>query len=95
MSAQKPGAAEATANENSTVQISQVLQNPVPLLEDSLKALQADMRLGWWVLLGGAIFFILWASLVPLQEGVPSQATVVIETKRKSVQHMQGGIVSA
>lgn len=94
MSAQKSGAAEATANENSTVQISQVLQNPVPLLEDSLKALQADMRLGWWVLLGGALFFMLWASLVPLQEGVPSQATVVIETKRKSVQHMQGGIVS-
>jgi protease secretion system membrane fusion protein len=94
MSNQKLGAAEKNATDDSMRQISHVLQSPAPLLDDSLSALRADMRLGWWVLLAGALFFMVWASFVPLQEGVPSQATVVIETKRKSVQHMQGGIVS-
>lgn len=39
--------------------------------------------------------FILWTTLAPLDEGVPSQATVVLETKRKVVQHLQGGIVAS
>jgi protease secretion system membrane fusion protein len=35
----------------------------------------------------------LWAGLAPLDEGVPTQATVAIDTKRKAVQHLQGGLV--
>ena len=37
--------------------------------------------------------FLLWASLAPLDEGVPAQGTVAIDTKRKTVQHLSGGIV--
>ena len=37
--------------------------------------------------------FLLWASLAPLDEGVPAQGTVAIDTKRKAVQHLSGGIV--
>lgn len=37
--------------------------------------------------------FLLWAGLAPLDEGVPSQGTVTIDTKRKPVQHLSGGIV--
>ncbi len=37
--------------------------------------------------------FLLWAALAPLDEGVPSQGTVAIDTKRKAVQHLSGGIV--
>jgi protease secretion system membrane fusion protein len=37
--------------------------------------------------------FIAWASLVPLDEGVPSIATVVIDTRRLPVQHLTGGTI--
>lgn len=37
--------------------------------------------------------FIVWAAMAPLAEGVPSMGTVVIDTKRKPVQHLQGGRV--
>ena len=37
--------------------------------------------------------FLLWAALAPLDEGVPAQGTVAIDTKRKAVQHLSGGIV--
>lgn len=39
--------------------------------------------------------FLLWAALAPLDEGVPSPGTVAIDTKRKAVQHLSGGIVQA
>jgi len=39
--------------------------------------------------------FILWTALAPLDEGVPSQGTVVLETKRRAIQHLQGGIVAS
>ena len=37
--------------------------------------------------------FLVWAALAPLAEGVPSMGLVVIDTKRKPVQHLQGGRV--
>lgn len=50
-------------------------------------------RLALRVLLSGFIVFLLWAVFVPLDEGVPSQGTVSIETKRRTIQHLRGGIV--
>jgi protease secretion system membrane fusion protein len=48
--------------------------------------------LGW--ILGVLFFgFFLWAALAPLDEGVPTQGMVIIETKRRPVQHLQGGTV--
>ncbi|WP_396441448.1 HlyD family type I secretion periplasmic adaptor subunit [Limnohabitans sp.] len=37
--------------------------------------------------------FVIWAALAPLDEGVPSSAIVSVETQRKAVQHLSGGIV--
>lgn len=37
--------------------------------------------------------FLLWAALAPLDEGVPAHGSVAIDTKRKAVQHLSGGIV--
>lgn len=37
--------------------------------------------------------FLLWAAFAPLDEGVPASGIVSIDTKRKAVQHLQGGIV--
>ncbi|KAI5913217.1 HlyD family type I secretion periplasmic adaptor subunit [Thauera sp. 2A1] len=51
-------------------------------------------RLGMWVLGLGFGGFLLWAGLAPLDEGVPTAGMVAIDTKRKAVQHLSGGIVS-
>jgi protease secretion system membrane fusion protein len=52
-------------------------------------------RLGFWVLGVGFGGFLLWAAFAPLDEGVPTAGMVTIETKRKAVQHLSGGIIKA
>lgn len=71
--------------------------------EDTMKALDKDLealadtgrlaRIAFWVLGLGFGGFIVWSALVPLAEGVPTMGTVVIDTKRKPVQHPAGGVV--
>ncbi len=51
------------------------------------------MKVGLWTLAIGFGGFLLWAGLAPLDEGVPAQAVVSLDTKRKPVQHLSGGIV--
>lgn len=50
-------------------------------------------RWGLWALGLGFGGFLLWAALAPLDEGVPGAGTVALDTKRKAVQHLSGGIV--
>jgi membrane fusion protein, protease secretion system len=50
-------------------------------------------RVGWWALGIGFAAFLVWGMFAPLDEGVPSQGQVAIDTKRKTVQHLTGGIV--
>jgi membrane fusion protein, protease secretion system len=50
-------------------------------------------RFGLWALALGLGGFLLWAVFAPLDEGVPSQGIVAIDTKRKAVQHPTGGII--
>ena len=50
-------------------------------------------RIGLWALGIGFGGFVLWAGLAPLDEGVPAQGMVSIDTKRKAVQHLSGGLV--
>lgn len=50
-------------------------------------------RLVAWILGVGFGGFLLWAAVVPLDEGVPTVGSVVIDTKRRPVQHLQGGTV--
>lgn len=50
-------------------------------------------RIGLLALIIGFGGFLLWAAIAPLDEGVPTQGMVVIDTKRKAVQHQAGGIV--
>ena len=50
-------------------------------------------RIGLWVLAAGFGGFLVWAALAPLDEGVPAAGMVAIDTKRKVVQHLSGGIV--
>lgn len=63
-------------------QVGEDIRNPGP-----------PTRWGVWLLALGFGGFIGWALLAPIDEGVPAPGTVVIDTKRKTVQHLTGGIV--
>lgn len=63
---------------------------PAPVLPTDTRS---PARIGLWALGLGFGGFLLWSALAPLDEGVPAQAVVSIDTKRKAVQHLMGGIV--
>lgn len=50
-------------------------------------------RRGLLALLIGFGLFMAWAAWAPLDEGVPSPGSVAIDTKRKTVQHLTGGLI--
>lgn len=52
-----------------------------------------SVRVGIWAILLGLGFLLIWAAVAPLDEGVPAQGVVVVDTKSKEVQHLTGGIV--
>lgn len=54
---------------------------------------RASIRLGAWMLAVGFGGFLAWAALAPLDEGVPAPGTVSVESKRKTIEHLNGGIV--
>ena len=54
---------------------------------------RAVARTGLMVLAVGFGGFLLWAGLAPLDEGVPTMGMVTLDSKRKTVQHLSGGIV--
>ena len=53
------------------------------------------LRIGKFLLIFGLGGFLLWAALAPLDEGVPTAGTVVVESRRKVVSHLTGGTVAA
>ena len=63
--------------------------DPSPLDTDAGRA----GRIGLWALGIGLGGFLLWAAFAPLDEGVAAPGMVAIDTKRKAVQHLTGGIV--
>lgn len=77
------------ANSNISPSSTSADENSDPSASDTGRA----ARIGLWALGLGFGGFLLWAGLAPLDEGVPSQGTVMIDTKRKTVQHLSGGII--
>lgn len=65
----------------------------VLLLEDYAGNFSAA-RVGSWILGLGLVGFIVWAAFAPLDEGVPTEGVVSVETNHRVVQHLTGGIVS-
>lgn len=51
------------------------------------------LRFGLLALALGLGGFVLWAALAPLDEGVPGSGVVSVDSKRKTIQHLRGGIV--
>lgn len=52
------------------------------------------IKRGLAVLLLGFGGFVVWAGFAPLDEGVPLFGTVVVESQRKPIQHLNGGVVA-
>lgn len=74
--------------------VSDVVSHDVDLLDvNSNPANYA--RLGWGIILLGVLGFFLWASLAPLDKGVPLSGNVAVASSRKVIQHQAGGIVDA
>lgn len=53
------------------------------------------VRFGMLTLSLGFGGFLLWAGFAPLDEGVPGTGVVSVDSKRKTIQHLKGGIVEA
>ncbi len=64
---------------------------------ESIPAIDLDakkyIQIGWWIIIGGLGGFILWASLAPLDKGVPLNGTVTVASNKKAIQHEFGGTV--
>ena len=76
------------------------LPENAPLDEGDLQKVAEGMTdtrrpvaIGLTILAGSLLAFLLWAFLAPLDEGVPAAGTVTVESKRKVVQHLTGGII--
>jgi len=50
---------------------------------------------GFIVLLVGLGGFLVWSGTAPLDEGVPAPGVVTVEGKRKTLQHLRGGVIEA
>lgn len=79
-----------------------VIQKDEPISEAKLSAVSQSLtdarqpiRLGQLLLGGAVLAVLLWASFAPLDAGVPAQGVVAVESKRKIVQHLTGGIIRA
>ncbi len=66
----------------------------VPQQAKAPSDVKRSLRTGMWVLGLGFGGFILWGVTVPLDEGVPSPATIAVETHSKQIQHPTGGVVA-
>ncbi|MFP5406307.1 MAG: HlyD family type I secretion periplasmic adaptor subunit, partial [Gammaproteobacteria bacterium] len=53
----------------------------------------AVLRRGLWILVLGLGGFMTWAALAPLDEGLPAPGTVMAESNRKRIDHLNGGLV--
>jgi protease secretion system membrane fusion protein len=71
--------------------------DPPPSAKASRSTLPVDPRspllLGMIVLLIGFGGFLIWAAFATLGEGVPASATVTLDTRRRSLQHLSGGVL--
>lgn len=76
-----------------TAMNSKEVVSDVPVRARGPADLSRAARVGLWSLAIGFGGFLLWAAVAPLDQGVPAPAMVTIDTKRKPVQHLQGGIV--
>lgn len=52
------------------------------------------LRIGQWLLITATGGFLVWAAWAPLDAGVPAPGVTIVESYRKTVAHLTGGIVT-
>jgi protease secretion system membrane fusion protein len=72
--------------------VTDVASQNVEVLEVNTDA-RSYSRLGWIIILVGVVGFLLWASIAPLDKGVPMSGNVAVASSRKAIQHLTGGTV--
>ncbi len=63
-----------------------------PRLNDSYRSL---IVLGWLIIAGLVAGFTAWALLAPLNSAAVAPGTVVVNSNRQTIQHLEGGIIKA
>ena len=66
----------------------------LPEVPDLRTTDRPERLLGLIILLGGLGGFLLWAAFAPIDSAAVAPGIVTVETSRKTVQHLEGGIVS-
>lgn len=54
---------------------------------------RSSIRIGMLMLIVGVGGFLIWSVTAQLDEGVPAQGVISLDAKRKTVQHLTGGLV--
>lgn len=67
--------------------------NQAAPLNQEASVLHSYLRYGLYLTIIFIIVLVYWGWLAPLDEGIPAQGNVVLESSRKAVQHPQGGII--
>lgn len=73
------------------------MEECIKIQSGPIASLWNDHVIRWGILVVGLALavFIGWAALAPLSQGVVGQGTLVADSKRKTVQHLEGGIIKA
>jgi HlyD family type I secretion membrane fusion protein len=66
-----------------------------PLPETDAGDPQREIRTGLWIAIAFFVGFLGWAALLPLDAGVHAAGQIAVMGNRQSVQHRDGGVVSA
>jgi HlyD family type I secretion membrane fusion protein len=69
--------------------------SPRPDADTGFMDAGSTLRTGGAVLAGFAIVFMGWGGFAPLDSAVVAPGVVVVESHRKAIQHLEGGIVAA
>lgn len=75
---------------NSPTPPSRLQPNSEPNLSTQSIIKKASIVLGF-----SFVTFVAWIAFAPLDEGVPTQGTVIIDSKRKTIQHLEGGWIKS
>lgn len=87
---------KSIAKIKNTIKKEEVLgEDELARVSASLASARRPANIGFLLLAGAFLALVLWAFFAPLDEGVPAQGVVTVESKRKIVQHLTGGIIKA
>lgn len=94
---QKPAGALAAAQASLTAKLRPAIEKisrPPEIVPGASGDIRGTVLFGTGVVVATFVVFGLWAATAPLSSAVAAPATLTVEGLRRSVQHLEGGIVS-